>query len=67
MAEKRTKEEFYMDLKKLTKRHNREGITFTTGDFNARLQKAITETERERIGPHTFNPENDRQFRKNHS
>ena len=40
-------------------KHQTKGPTFTLGDFNARIQRKMTEAETP-IGPHTFDKHNTR-------
>ena len=48
------KRRFYRHLKNLQTKAQKLGPTFTMGDFNARFQKSLNETEQEMVGEHTF-------------
>ena len=53
MASWEKKQEFYKTLKLETKKAKNNGATFVMGDFNARLQCRLADSE-ECIGPYTF-------------
>jgi exonuclease III len=57
-AEPETKEKFYKQLKTIQTKLQKQGPTYTMGDFNARVQKRLHATEQP-IGNFTFYKTND--------
>ena len=57
-SETSEKEKFYEILQKEYDKHKYKKAVYIIGDWNARIQKAITKTEKQCIGKHTFDKTN---------
>ena len=52
------KDNFYTALKQAYRQTKNRGPNYLMGDYNARVQKAVSTRERATIGPHTFDKAN---------